>query len=169
VDLIKCPGCRRDLRPQAILCPTCGFSFLGPPVEPQEAPPQPWGPSPKYPTKAAEGRRLAFLAAVLGAAALAAPWVIFSVLSVVRPSAFTFVVAWALGPLSIVGSVMAVVLGRRAQEVLIGLSLGGSAVASLGVALGWVGIGLAVLGLVSSLLGIWGGPLNQLTELFRTS
>ncbi len=84
-------------------------------------------------------------------------------------AAFTFVVAWALGPLSIVGSVMAVVLGRRAQEVLIGLSLGGSAVASLGVALGWVGIGLAVLGLVSSLLGIWGEPLNQLTELFRTS
>lgn len=114
------------------------------------------------------GKRLAILAVVLGAAALVLPWVVVSVLSLGRPSALTFVLAWAVGPLSIVGSVLAVVLGRRAQEHFIGISLGGSAAASVGVALGWVGIGLAVLGLVTSLLGIWQGPLNQLKNLFRT-
>jgi hypothetical protein len=115
----------------------------------------------------AEGSWLGVLAAVLGAAALAGPWVVISVLSLARPSAFTFVVAWAVGPLSVVGSVMAVKLGRSAQEQVVGL--GGFAAAFVGVALGWVGIGLAVFGLISSLFGIWGGPLNQLTNVLRTS
>jgi hypothetical protein len=115
----------------------------------------------------AEGRRLGVLAAVFGAAALAGPWVVISVLSLVRPSAFMLVVAWAVGPLSIVGSVMAVKLGRTAQEQVV--DIGGFAAAFVGVALGWVGIGLAVLGLISSLFGIWGGPFNQLTNVFRTS
>jgi hypothetical protein len=170
VDSIRCPGCGRELRLQAALCPACGFSFLGSQVEPQDEPLRPWdaGPIDQSAAKMGEGRKLAVLAAALGAGALAAPLVVFSLLSFTRPSWFTFFVSWGVGPLSIVGSVMAVVLGRRAQERFVDLgSL--SAAAFVGVALGWVGIGLAVLGLVSSLFGIWSGPLNQLTNVFRTS
>jgi drug/metabolite transporter (DMT)-like permease len=168
MDRIKCPGCGREIRP-ALSCPMCGFRFQGALGEPQEALPRPWNPARldrSSPTMA-EGSWLGVLAAVLGAAALAGPWVVISILSLGRPSAFTFVVAWAVGPLSIVGSVMAVKLGRSAREQVVGL--GGFAAAFVGVALGWVGIGLAVFGLIGSLFGIWGGPLNQLTDVLRTS